>query len=277
LADQPPEKKRFGRLPLRVATGLPLFAAVIALITLAPAWALASLVAGLAAFSMWEYTRLVLPGPWNPRAISGPVLAGCVVLAGLVGPGGVVAVLGLAFLISSLAALRPQIPWDQGLALEARRSWGVLYCGGMFACLFLLTLLPHGRMLLLFEVLTVVAADTGAFFAGHALGRHKLASQLSPGKTVEGGLGGLLLSGLVGAALAWLWLPDTGAVAGAGLGLLCALLSVGGDLLESALKRSVGAKDSGNLLPGHGGLLDRVDGHLLAAPGLLLMRLLFWA
>jgi phosphatidate cytidylyltransferase len=274
---EPEAKPRFGGLPLRLATGLPLFAAVIPLILLIPAWILALVIAALAALSMIEYTRLVLPGPWTPAALAGPVLAAAPVMAALAGPGAVTPALGLALLIPVLPSLNDREPWSKSLAAEARRLWGVLYCGGLFACLFLLALLPFGRLLLLLEVLAVVAADTGAFFAGHALGRHKLAPTLSPGKTVEGGLGGLLLAALVGALFAWLWLPDTGALAGAGLGVLCAAFSVGGDLLESALKRSVGAKDSGNLLPGHGGLLDRVDGHLAAAPALLIVRMLFWA
>lgn len=274
---EPEAKPRFGGLALRLATGLPLFGAVFPLILLVPSWILALVIAALAALSMVEYTRLILPGPWKPAALAGPVLAAAPTLAALAGPDAVAPALGLALLVPVLPSLGGDKPWSETLALEARRFWGVIYCGGLFACLFLLTLLPYGRLLLLFEVLAVVAADTGAFFAGHAMGRHKLAPTLSPGKTVEGGLGGLLLAALVGAVFAWLWLPDTGPLAGAGLGALCAVFSVGGDLLESALKRSVGAKDSGNLLPGHGGLLDRVDGHLAAAPALLLARMLFWA
>ncbi len=105
--------------------------------------------------------------------------------------------------------------------------------------------------------------DTGAYFAGRSLGRHKLAPAISPGKTWEGWAGGLLAS--MGAALllaAWMpaeapwWI----------LALVVSVMGPAGDLTESALKRRAGVKDSGTLLPGHGGILDRFDSHIFAAP-----------
>lgn len=126
---------------------------------------------------------------------------------------------------------------------------------------------PHGHRWLLTALATVWAADSGAYFAGRLFGRHKLAPRISPNKTVEGLLGGLFAGLLVAAGFGWLagvtvpQLPGLLIVAAASV-----LASVVGDLFESLLKRHVGAKDSGNVIPGHGGVLDRIDGVLAALP-----------
>ncbi len=126
----------------------------------------------------------------------------------------------------------------------------------------------HGAWILLSALAIVVAADTGAYFAGRAFGRVKLAPQVSPGKTWEGVIGGLSASAAVAwAAAGWLgWsvpqiLP---------LALTAAGLSVVGDLLESKMKRQAGVKDSGHLFPGHGGVLDRIDSLAAGLPMLAL-------
>lgn len=125
----------------------------------------------------------------------------------------------------------------------------------------------HDHLWLLTALMMVWAADSGAYFAGRHFGRHKLAPRISPNKTVEGLLGGLLAGLAVAVALALLAglplakLPQLLLVA-----TLAVLASVLGDLFESLLKRHAGAKDSGNVIPGHGGVLDRIDGVLAALP-----------
>lgn len=124
-----------------------------------------------------------------------------------------------------------------------------------------------GPWALLFILVWVWAADTGAYFAGRTLGKRKLAPNVSPGKTIEGLVGGVALSLLVVVLVAALWLPES--VPRFQL-LLVALLtifvSVFGDLFESMVKRLRGVKDSGNMLPGHGGMLDRIDSLTAALP-----------
>jgi phosphatidate cytidylyltransferase len=122
----------------------------------------------------------------------------------------------------------------------------------------------RGLSYLLFVLVLVLAADIGAYFAGRAFGRVKLAPRISPGKTWEGVFGGLASSTLVAIAGAyWFSLPVVRFVA---LCLAVAVVSIIGDLTESMFKRHVGLKDSSNLLPGHGGILDRIDSWTAAMP-----------
>jgi phosphatidate cytidylyltransferase len=131
---------------------------------------------------------------------------------------------------------------------------------------------PQGASWVLFVLALAFAADTGAYFVGHAFGRVKLAPRVSPRKTWEGVLGGMALAAVAGyVGSHWFGLPARVLVP---LCLLGAAYSVVGDLTESMFKRAVGLKDSGHLFPGHGGVLDRVDGVLAATP-VLCMGLLW--
>lgn len=132
----------------------------------------------------------------------------------------------------------------------------------------LVELQPYGPRLLLYLLVLIAAADVGAYFGGRTWGRRKLAPQVSPGKTWEGFGCGMVAAAAVAAAGTrvfdvplWPWVP---------LCVLVALVSVVGDLTESMFKRHVGLKDSGSLLPGHGGVLDRIDSLTAAAPTFLL-------
>jgi phosphatidate cytidylyltransferase len=160
----------------------------------------------------------------------------------------------------------PRAPQRVGLAVL-----GAAYPGLLLGTVVRLRQLPDGFAWLILAVAVTWLNDTGAYFAGRAWGRRKLYSRISPSKTWEGALGGLLAS--IGAALAVKslgWLPQlpwwASVVVGAGAGVLGPI----GDLGESMLKRAYGAKDSSGLLPGHGGLLDRIDALLFTAPFVLL-------
>jgi phosphatidate cytidylyltransferase len=124
--------------------------------------------------------------------------------------------------------------------------------------------IARGPVLVLWLVLLVIAADIGAYTAGRTLGRRKLAPRVSPGKTWEGAIGGLAMVALV----AWAGAARFGLAAPAVVAFGCAvgIYSIVGDLTESMYKRAAGLKDSGTLLPGHGGLLDRIDSVTAAAP-----------
>ncbi len=139
---------------------------------------------------------------------------------------------------------------------------------------------PHGNRWLLIALMIVWAADSGAYFAGRKFGKTKLSPRISPNKTVEGLIGGVIAGMLVALAAA----PFAYATPGDSVAHLPAiavvaiwtiLFSVVGDLYESLLKRHVGAKDSGTLIPGHGGVLDRIDSVLAALPVFALGKLLF--
>lgn len=142
---------------------------------------------------------------------------------------------------------------------------GVPYAGIGGICLVWLRLRPEtGLTDTVFLLLVVWGTDIGAYIAGRLLGGRRLAPRISPGKTWSGALGGLLSGAGAGALLAAGVHQAPGRAFIAGLGLsLCAQV---GDLLESAIKRKLGVKDSGRTIPGHGGLFDRLDGFLAAAP-----------
>lgn len=134
-----------------------------------------------------------------------------------------------------------------------------------------------GPRLVLLLLVLIWVADSAAYFTGRALGRHKLAPVVSPGKTLEGLTGALVGAGTLGLILVGLdLLGGLGPPAAIVLCLGVALLSVAGDLFESYAKRAAGLKDSGALLPGHGGVLDRIDSLIAAAPVFLLGLLLLW-
>ena len=134
---------------------------------------------------------------------------------------------------------------------------------------------PAGTLLVLIAMAVVWAADSCAYFSGKAFGRHKLAPSISPGKTIEGVVGGVLGAGL----LAWMggkYLIGFGSaelIAWLAACMVAALISVVGDLYISRLKRQAGVKDTGNVLPGHGGVLDRLDGLIAAMP---VLAALWW-
>ena len=123
-----------------------------------------------------------------------------------------------------------------------------------------------GREALFLLMLTVMVSDTAQYYTGRGLGRRLLAPAISPKKTVEGAVGGFVFGALLLAAAGQWWLPRFPMAFRAMLGLVVVALGIAGDLFESMLKRSAGVKDSSALIPGHGGVLDRIDALLFAAP-----------
>ena len=154
-----------------------------------------------------------------------------------------------------------------------REAWwlgAVAYIGVLGAHWLLLRGEPEGSSWPFVLLGVTIATDTGAYAIGKWLGRHPLAPRISPGKTREGAIGGFVAGAVAGVALPLAFGLDIEAPTIAAIALLLPIAAEAGDLLESALKRRIGVKDSSGLLPGHGGLLDRMDSQLLAGP------LLYW-
>ncbi len=177
--------------------------------------------------------------------------------------GGMLATLVFLFFLFGLSDSRPSATASFGTTLL-----GVVWVGGGLGLLLLVRDVPeYGFWALIAVLFSVFAADTAAFFVGRAIGRHKLAPAISPGKTWEGFIAGLV-AGTAAAFLIlyrdrdeFLSIPESLALGGA-----VAFASVAGDLFESAVKRDLGVKDSGRVLGGHGGMLDRLDALLFAGP-----------
>jgi phosphatidate cytidylyltransferase len=213
------------------------------------------------------------------RPLLGTALAVAVAAAIWLGsdrPALLVALVASALVLPAVFGVLEREP-SAGLRLSIATTWGALY-SGLLGFLLRITVdapslgaasplgpwLDGGRGWLLAAVLVVWANDTGAYVAGKTLGRRPFASHVSPKKTWEGTIGGLATGVAAGALLAVAL--GTSPLLGIVFGLVVAIAAIVGDLAESVLKRAAGAKDSGTLIPGHGGMLDRVDSLLFAAP-----------
>lgn len=231
-----------------------------------------SLAIGLAA---WEFSRLCPMG--TDAGVAAITVAGALAWhastlssRGLAGVGAAVA--GAALLRGTLVREEFRV----GLLQAAWIVLGVGYVGGMLSFASLLRALPDGQQLIYYLAFTTWAGDTAAFYMGGRFGRRPLAPRVSPKKTVEGALAGLAATVLVaGAGSAWIW-PRLGWGTAAGVGLLLGLAGTMGDLCESAVKRGAAAKDSGVLIPGHGGVLDRLDSAMFAGPVLYALVWIGW-
>ncbi len=214
----------------------------------------------------WEWTRLIGA---EPRGPDGLMLQGAVLGAGLLGQlgqGG----WGLVWVV--LAALAVAGRADRPAIGRFWLPCGVLYLGGAGLALAGLRLGTAGFANVLFLLLVVWASDIGGYLAGRLVGGPKLAPAISPGKTRSGAIGSLAAAMLLGWAAARLLAPGSAGVAVLLAGLL-GVVSQAGDLFESWVKRQFGVKDSSALIPGHGGLLDRLDGLMLVAPVAALLGL----
>jgi len=169
--------------------------------------------------------------------------------------------------------------WTSGRPLvesTANTVFGAIYVGWLLGYAIWLQGRVDGPQLVLFMVGVTWAGESAAYLVGSSVGRHHLAPILSPRKTLEGAVAQLIVSVAVALALgAWL-LPGCGLIGAAGGGALLGVVGQIGDLAESAIKRSIGTKDTGGLIPGHGGMLDRIDSLLFNAPALYLYSLYAW-
>ncbi|RWX44573.1 phosphatidate cytidylyltransferase [Candidatus Electrothrix aarhusensis] len=157
------------------------------------------------------------------------------------------------------------------LAFLIHSGFAVFYIALCSSFLVLLRFLPAGNSWLLVLTAITAGSDTGAYYSGRAFGKKKLCPSISPAKTINGAIGGVLVAVLAATLIGVFFLPDVGMVQLALAAALLAVVGIAGDLAESIIKRGTGIKDSGTLLGGHGGLLDRIDSLLLTAPLLYLL------
>ncbi|MDT8341408.1 MAG: phosphatidate cytidylyltransferase [Longimicrobiales bacterium] len=252
-------------------------------------WLLGAVAAAAAALGTREFYRLAQLRGEQPFSLLGAGAGAAVVLLAVpsgtwstLAPGALGVLLALA---AVTLALSPGSRWPGGSPLSALASTlaGVVYVALPLAFLPLLRQAGEGAAwgagarpgavaaFVLLPLLVTWAGDTAAYLVGTAVGRTRLAPTISPGKSLEGALGGMAGSVGAGVLVSWLWLshlveaPVTPATA-AWVGALLGVAAQVGDLAESLLKREAGVKDSGRLLPGHGGLLDRVDSLLWTLP-----------
>lgn len=254
----------------RVVTGAALIPLLFIVVWYLPQMAFVALAAAASAVGQVELSVMARARGARPLTVTGAVLGILVIinvarpllpLAG--GPVFWIAVSVLAVLTVRLFARRPVEGAFEDVSFTLL---GVLYVALLFGFQVAIHAGQAGKYWLVFLYLVIWASDTGAYYAGTAFGKHRLYEKISPKKSIEGLVGGMAAS-MVTAVLCKLWLvQDLGTVEALVLGGALALVGTVGDLAESLLKRSAGVKDSGTLIPGHGGILDRMDSMLFAAP-----------
>jgi phosphatidate cytidylyltransferase len=257
-------------LAARVATAAIALPLLLAVLFLAPSWVGAALLGLACLVGLRE-----LFGLFEARGIVPVALAGYVVLvlsfAEVASPRALPPLLPLMLLVTGGLALTRARTMSESITAAGLTFFAAAYIGSLGGCLAGLLLLEPAaqgpwRVVLLMAVIMI--ADTAAYFTGRAFGRRKLAPLVSPGKTVAGALGALG-GGIPAAVAVCAWrLPSVPWPHALLLGLVVTVLGMGGDLVESLMKRWAGVKDSGTFFPGHGGMLDRVDSLLLGAPAL---------
>jgi phosphatidate cytidylyltransferase len=245
------------------AIGLPLLAAVV----IAPELVFRILVALLFAAATFELMRVAVPAVGRVYGLLGGVIVAMVVVAPPVEERFLIRILILLTAAAVVQLLSTLLRWPREMIWFVLGLLYVAVPGGHWV---LLRDLTDGVEWVAVAIVATFATDTGAYTAGRTLGRHKLSPTLSPNKTWEGAAGGVLV-GAAGSIITMQLLgldPGVALVVAVALGLPVA--AIAGDLLESAIKRRIGVKDMSQLLPGHGGLLDRLDSLLLTGP------LLYW-
>ena len=264
---------RYRDIVPRVLTGLSIGAIILAATIFLPDLGWAVVVSGLAVMCTIEFYALTRRENRHPNELFGLVaVAAMPIAAALWGSQGLLGVLtALALLALTWQVIFPAVTVvDTSLTV-----FGAVYAGFMLSHLVLMRALPDGRWYVITLFASVWASDVGAYFAGTALGRHKLAPHVSPGKSWEGAVAGglaatatwMIARFFIHGSVSLLWFT----IVGVGV----AVAAIVGDLVESRIKREAGAKDSGDLLPGHGGFLDRFDSVIAAS--VVAYYLLVWA
>jgi phosphatidate cytidylyltransferase len=249
---------------IRLLTALILLPAVLAVVWFLPPLATLLLAIVAAELSMIEYTRLAAAlGARVPRITSAFVIAACAALGSGVFPLDAVILLAV-MLIGALGVLTGQ-PGPNALSSTSAALFAVLYIGLPLGAIAAIRSIAGPEAVVLL-VLTIVVSDSAQYYTGRAFGRAPLAPAISPKKTREGAIGGVVFGSAAMILGAKFVFPEAPRWALAIAAISVVTLGIFGDLFESLLKRSAGVKDSSALIPGHGGILDRIDSWLFASP-----------
>jgi phosphatidate cytidylyltransferase len=251
----------------RIITGLALVALFVVIFLFSPPWLVCVIATLIILLASWEFFEMVLPEQAFGDRLLCLTLASLIPMAAL--PGRADCLTGSLFV--SIFALGVRSLFS-GKDLKARFAelelclFGILYVSFTLSHFVLLRNLEDWKPWIFFILIVTYIGDVAAFFSGTRWGRKNLSPLLSPKKTVEGALGGLLATVLAGFACKLVFFQALTSFQALWVAALLSVSGQLGDLLESLIKRSYGIKDSGRMLPGHGGILDRIDSILLAGP-----------
>ena len=255
----------------RVISGLAMALLAVGLVWFAPSWLFAAGALGLCAAACAEYaalarhSRLAVPGFASGFAALLTSAAFTPFVTGDSGRVPIDVVLMAAMVALTALVLSRWRDEPDGLAVVSAALLPSLYIGLPIGAMIAIRE-GRGRESLALLMLTIVVSDTAQFYTGRLFGRRLLAPRISPKKTIAGAVGGFVCGGVLLAVLGAWWLPGLPGPLRVLLGAAIVALGITGDLFESMLKRSAGVKDSSSLIPGHGGVLDRIDALLFAAP-----------
>jgi phosphatidate cytidylyltransferase len=249
---------------IRIASGAALALVVLACIWWLPVPLLLVVAEAVLVLAFLEYAAMVAQtGTRMPRLVSGA--AACAVCAAFALPGVLELAIVAALIGVGAAVLASGVGGPAALTASTASVFPMVYLGVPMGALVAVrgTL---GREAVVVLLGTIVASDTSQYYSGRLMGRRPLAPRISPGKTIEGAMGGLVGGTVAMTALGTWGLPDSSVLWRVGAGLAVVSAGMAGDLFESMLKRAADLKDSARLIPGHGGMLDRIDAVLFAAP-----------
>src|SRR5574337_18211 len=258
----------------RILSAAVLLPAFLLLVQFGTAFHFFLLVALAILIGLYEFYGMAKAGGWHPLTPLGMgcgVALSCIEFFGAPTPWLISSVAGTIVLL--LISLLGGTDQKEATSRGAITLFGLIYVAVLLSFPALLRTMELGRTYIFYLVFVTWAGDTGAFYVGSTMGKRLLCPSISPRKTVEGSVGGLICSvAASGLARLWFW-EGLGAVEIVVMGVGLGLMGQVGDLCESMLKRSFGVKDTGVLIPGHGGILDRVDSLLFTAPVLYMVAL----
>jgi phosphatidate cytidylyltransferase len=264
--EQPPAKRRLTGTTLRVVTVLPLIPIILWMMFAAPAWVWPAFVLVAIAIAGYELMAMKIPSSRGLRAWGSvtSALFGYTII--FVNDAAAIYAAVLIIIVGSMVwSLLQDDPLD-GASIRIGWLLGTpIYAGGTLSAVAMVRSFDPTGAWVLFTMVLAWGSDTSAYFVGRKYGKTKLAPRISPKKTLEGSAGGLAAA-VVGAVIMTFFLPGITVLDAIALGVLGGVAGQAGDLMVSVLKRSSGVKDSGGILPGHGGILDRADALAFTGP-----------